>query len=144
MPSKLTTSLVAIVLLFTQMQAQVVFAAEEPEATSPAPIHKKVQAALAWRLPVNPCEKPRELIMASTADPSQGGKAQTDIDTYTMKRYERKEKRWKKCVKKYQKTLMDDFEELKNSAQYGLTQPQADTILKKMAKLQDAYMKAEQ
>ncbi len=114
------------------------------EARSEEGVHAKVQAALDWQLPANRCKRPRELIMSSTADPAQGGKPQTDVDSYTMKRFERKEKRWKKCVKKYQNALMKDFEALKSSAQYGLTKAQADTILANMAVLQEAYMKAEQ
>ena len=105
--------------------------------------HKKVQAALDWELPVNSCTKPRSVAVSASEDPGQGGKALTDVDSYTLKRYERKEKRWNSCVKKYKDALMDDFSELKDSAQYGLTKPQADIILAKMGLIQSVYMSAD-
>ena len=67
----------------------------------------------------------------------------TDVDSYTIKRYERKKKRWEKCVDQYKSKLMKDFERLKNSAQHGLTQDQADQILANMATIQQVYLSPE-
>lgn len=102
--------------------------------------HKKVQQALDWQLPVNTCRKPKSISMTSSEDPAQGGKAQTDVDSYTINRYKRKEKRWNKCIDKYKAVLMDDFAALKDCAQYGLTKEQADIILSKLALIQKTVM----
>ena len=112
-------------------------------------IHPEVRYALEWELPPNECAKPR--LMAQSAkvvdgggsDFLEGAGAMTDVDSYTIKRYERKKKRWEKCVDKYKSKLMKDFERLKNSAQHGLTQDQADQILANMATIQQAYLSPE-
>jgi hypothetical protein len=54
---------------------------------------------------------------------------QIDVDSYTLRRYERQEKRWQSCLEDYRKLLMTDFEKLKASAQHGLTQDQAGKAL---------------
>jgi hypothetical protein len=59
-----------------------------------------------------------------------------DVDSYTLNRYERKRKRWQKCVDRYKARLENDFAALKDSAQYGLTKEQADIILGKMKLIQ--------
>jgi len=105
--------------------------------------HEKVQEALNWQLPMIECNRPRSISMNSAEDPAEGGKAQTDVDSYTIGRYERKKKRWIVCVDKYKAALMDDYEQLKRSAQHGLTKAQADIILGKMSQLQSAYMSAD-
>ncbi len=110
-----------------------------PTAAETAP-HKEVVKALAWELPANECEKPKLLAQSSNVKDEQGSREITDVDSYTIGRYERREKRWKKCVDKYKKGLMKDFEKLQNSAQYGLTQDQANEILGKMALIQKIYM----
>lgn len=102
--------------------------------------HKKVQAALDYELPANTCTKPKLIAVASNVTDAEGSRAQTDTDSYTIDRYNRKEKRWQTCVAKYKETLLSDFGELKNSAQYGLTQGQADIILAKMAFVQSVYV----
>lgn len=103
--------------------------------------HEKVQQALDYELPVNDCERPEMIVAASNVvDGESGGSStQTDVDSYTLGRYERKESRWQACVEEYREGLMADFEELKASAQYGLTQAQADIIIGKMALLQEVY-----
>jgi hypothetical protein len=60
------------------------------------------------------------------------------VDSYELERYKRAESRWMKCVEGYKKGLLDDFETLKNSPQYGITQAQAKTILTNMALIQSA------
>ena len=103
-------------------------------------IHKDVIAALNWEVPENTCKKPRAVHVKVTSDPAADGNAEADVDTYTIKRYERKEKRWKSCVKKYKSGLMEDFASLKDSAKHGLTEPQAKAILANMSLLQSVYM----
>ena len=67
------------------------------------------------------------------------GTTQTyNVDSYQIGRFERKQKRWRSCVSKYKSGLLEDFQELESSAQYGLTQLQADIILGKMALIQSA------
>ncbi len=103
--------------------------------------HKKVQAALDWELPVNKCKKPRRPGANNIAlVDGEGATRSYDIDSYELGRYQRKEKRWKKCVAKYKKKLLNEFEDLKSSAQYGMTKQQADIVLGKMARLQSVYM----
>jgi len=102
--------------------------------------HEKVQAALDWELPANICKKPRLDVVSSNVVDGEGSRTQTDVDSYTIDRYLRKEKRWKSCLEKYKAGLMDDFGELRNSAQYGLTQSQADIILGKLALIQSVYL----
>lgn len=112
-------------------------------AVAESETHEKVQAALAWEVPVNTCKKPRMIAVASKVAAAEGDISQVDVDTYTIKRYERKEKRWQSCVDKYKKPLLDDMEKLKGSAQYGLTKDQAEVILGKMAQLQAVYVSPE-
>lgn len=102
--------------------------------------HKEVVAAIQWELPVNECKKPRLIAQSSNVVDGEGAREITDVDSYTIGRYKRKEKRWQKCVDKYKKGLMKDFEQLKDSASHGLTQTQADQILAKMALIQQVYM----
>ncbi len=104
--------------------------------TDASEVHGKVQAALDWQLPHNACEKPQ--LRGATADivDTDGVRVRWDVDSYQLDRFERKQKRWKSCVKKYKKALLSDFEDLNNSAQYGLSQQQAHTILEKMALIQ--------
>lgn len=102
--------------------------------------HEKVQAALDWALPVNACIKPKLIAVSSDVTDSEGSRTQTDVDSYTIGRYQRKEKRWKSCVEKYKADLMVEFSELKDCAQYGLTKAQADIVLGKMALIQSVYL----
>jgi len=102
--------------------------------------HKEVVAALGWELPTNECSKPRLMAQSSNVVDGKGAREITDVDSYTIERYNRKEKRWQKCLNKYKERLMKDFERLKGSAQHGLTQQQANQILTKMALIQQVYM----
>ena len=107
-----------------------------------AETHEKVQEALNWELPVNECKKPR--LVGAGLDIVDGiGTRSTDISSHKMRRYNRKVKRWQRCVSKYREALMKDFEELKNCAQYGLTQQQAETILGKLALIQAVVISPE-
>ena len=122
-----------------------------------AEIHPKVQAALDYQVPENTCgvkpksfESTGEVVGAPIEDPSSttifegtGADEMSDIDTNTRRRQERKMKRWKKCTAKFKEGLLVDMEDLKASAQHGLTQAQADIILANMAKIQTAYMAPE-
>jgi hypothetical protein len=126
-------------------------------AISFAETHAKVQAALDYQLPENGCgTKPKSFesageaigtpIQASSSSvifEGSGAEEMSDIDGYTRKRLERKMTRWKNCTKEYKSGLLEDMEELKASAQHGLTQPQADIILTNLANIQQVYMAPE-
>ncbi len=118
--------------------------------------HEKVQQALDWELPDYSCERPKPLAMAPADNPigvglgaglSASGSLQGvgatisyDVDYVMVAAHERKEKRWKTCDQAYRDGLMADFVELKNSAQYGLTEQQAQTILTKLALIQSTIL----
>ena len=126
-------------------------------AISMAETHSNVQAALDYQLPENTCgTKPKSFELSGEAigKPVQesggltyfegsGADEISDIDSYTRKRQERKVARWKNCTKEYKSGLLEDMEELKASAQHGLTQPQANIILANLANIQQAYMAPE-
>ena len=104
--------------------------------TDASEVHEKVQAALDWQLPHNACEKPQ--LLGETADvvDTDGVRVRLDVDSYQLDRFERKQKRWQTCIEKYKRALFADFEDLNNSAQYGLSRQQANVILGKMALIQ--------
>ena len=81
--------------------------------------HELVQEALDYELPVNDCERPEIVVGTSNVVDGEGSRTQTDVDSYTIGRYERKEQRWQTCVEDYREGLMADFQELKASAQHG-------------------------
>ena len=126
-------------------------------AISLAETHSKVQAALDYQLPENTCgTKPKsfessgEAIGTPIQDSSStsvfegsGAEEMSDVDSYTRKRQERKMTRWKSCTKEYKSGLLEGMDELKASAQHGLTQPQANIILANLANIQQAYMAPE-
>jgi hypothetical protein len=126
-------------------------------AISFAETHAEVQAALDYQLPENACgTKPKSFessgeaigtpIQASSSSvifEGSGAEEMSDIDGYTRKRLERKMTRWKNCTKEYKSGLLEDMEELKASAQHGLTQPQANIILANLANIQQVYMAPE-
>lgn len=104
-------------------------------------VHKKVQQALSWELPENKCVMPKAPGNKKQVNDDMGSShTEWDVDTYTLERYQRKENRWKKCVERYKTKLVKEFETLKSSAQYGLTQPQADVILGKMKLIQEVML----
>lgn len=110
-----------------------------PQITMAKP-HPKVHAALEWELPTNDCNKPRVLKYKvsdslGTAS-SRNAPVSFDVDHYQIEAYERKKKRWAKCEAVYRNRRLSDFVELKSSAQYGLTRPQVDSILEKLALIQ--------
>lgn len=123
-----------------------------PLAVTAADLHPEVKAALQYEVPENTCKKPRgSEDVKSVAAPTQSSGSLnvfdgsntgdvSEIDSYTRKRLARKEKRWKQCVGQYKEGLLADMERLKSSAQHGLTQEQANTILANMARVQEAYM----
>jgi hypothetical protein len=112
---------------------------------SEAETHAEVQAALDWELPVNTCKKPKIIAQSSnvTNSDGQGSREVTDVDSYTIERYERKQKRWESCVDEYKEALLVEFDVMKNCAQYGLSSEQADIILGKMALMQKVYLTAD-
>lgn len=118
-----------------RLAATLVLTSLAPIAVAAAEIHPEVQAALAWTLPVMDCQQPK--LRGRSADIIETGAnsatMRIGIDSYKIDRYKRKEKRWLKCVSDYKQGLVKDFSRLKQSAQYGLTQAQADQILGKMA-----------
>jgi hypothetical protein len=122
---------------------------------SSAETHEAVQAALDWELPLNSCKKPRstgqeEGVVAhggvishaptGTTEGSLSTPTVFGIDHYKIDQYERKKKRWETCVTNYKSNLLDQFEVMKSSAQYGLTEQQAETILGKFAQIQAAVL----
>ena len=107
--------------------------------SSMAEVHETVQAALDWQLPVNICKQPKPPAGAlQDIEDNEGVSNRVGVDSYILDRYERKRKRWEVCVSDYKEALLEDFAELKNSAQHGLTQQQAETILAKLAQIQTA------
>lgn len=105
---------------------------------------KQVQSALAWQLPMISCNKPKPPgVRKEVFDDDGIRREEWDVDYYTLKRYKRKERRWEACVDDYKAGLAKSFTTLKNSAQYGLTQPQADIILGKMKAIQLALQSPE-
>jgi hypothetical protein len=115
--------------------------ANNARAEAAPKVHKKVQQALDWELPENKCTFPKAPGKKKQVTDDMGSThTEWDVDTYTLERYQRKENRWKKCVARYKKSLSKDFETLKASAQYGLTQPQADKILGHMKLIQQVMM----
>jgi len=105
---------------------------------------KPVQRALAWELPKNQCLQPRAPGQRKKVTDSQGiTREEWDVDYYTMKRYERKESRWKSCVKNYKTGLKKNFDTLKHSARFGLTEQQATSILGKMKVIQTVLLSPE-
>jgi hypothetical protein len=113
-----------------------------PTLAIAAESHPQVQAALDWQLPDNICGDEPVLIGAEldVVDPSQDITYRYDVDYYKLERHERSMKRWNACITEYKEDLMNDFEALKNCAQHGLTQAQADTILGKLALIQEVYL----
>ena len=116
-----------------------------------ADVHEEVQEALDWQLPSNPCKKPKAIrhlqrIDASggyishsptnTTEESGGAPTVYGVDHYKISRYRRQKKRWESCISNYKSELLDNFERLKSSAQYGLTKPQANNIMSKLAQIQ--------
>lgn len=111
-----------------------------------------VQAALDYQLPENTCSKPDVItgdanVVAPIQDPSSVSLFESsstvvvsEVDSYERGRQERKEKRWRKCLAKYKQGLLDDFERLNSSAQHGLTEEQAHTILTHMALVQSVFL----
>lgn len=120
-----------------------------------AEIHPSVAEAMDYQLPENPCNKPRGIDANTSASPPPQGTGcagffvgssdseVSDMDTYTRKRLENKERRWNKCLVDYKARLLDDMETLKRSAAYGITKEQADIILANMSMIQKIYMTSE-
>ena len=114
-----------------------------------------VQEALSYRIPDNTCSRP-EIIAdeANVTPPMQESSSVpifegsitatvSNVDTNERRRQARKERRWRKCLAEYKESLLDDMERLKGSAQHGLTEEQAHTILSHMALIQRVYLSAE-
>ena len=96
-----------------------------------------MQAALDWELQTNEGNKPKLAgAEPDVFDNTQETKLRFGIDHYKIERFERQEKRWKTCLLEYRGSLFDSFLAMNNSAQYGLTQAQADAILGNMALIQ--------
>ncbi len=127
--------LILLTFLLVLMTANYAHAEAAPK------VHKKVQQALDWELPENTCAFPKAPGKKKQVTDDMGSThTEWDVDTYTLERYQRKENRWKKCVERYKSNLAKEFETLKASAQYGLTQPQADRILGNMKLIQQVMM----
>ena len=108
-----------------------------------AETHARVQEALDWELPVNECERPNMVARSSNVVDGSGDREVTDVDSHTIRRYERKLNRFESCLGEYKQALLDDIDKMKDCAQYGLTRAQADIILGKMALMQKVYLSAD-
>lgn len=94
----------------------------------------EVVAALAYVLPANTCKAPKlSGGNWSTTNPSDGATEYYDLDYAEQRRYQRALKRYDKCLRDYKSGLQDDFAALKGSAQHGLTNDEATTIMGHMA-----------
>ena len=102
-----------------------------------AEVHPEVQKSLDYKMPRSTCGDEPTLRGVSTFRDNAEKAAQTDVDHYTRKRHERKHKRWSRCNDKHRDRLMDDFTRLKDSAQHGMTQEQAQVVLGHMKSIQD-------
>lgn len=117
-----------------------------------AEVHENVQGALNYEITENTCTKPKKFARTTSTNsalpPAAGSLSLTgggnasisDTDSYTIDRLKRKERKWKRCVSRYKTDLLDDMNELKSSAQYGLTKLQANIIMGKMRRIQDVYL----
>ena len=108
-----------------------------------AETHAKVQEALDWELPVNKCNRPAIIARSSNVVDGQGDREVTDVDSNTIRRHERKLKRFESCLAKYKKAILADHNKMKDSAKYGITRAQADIILGNMAYIQKIYLSAD-
>jgi len=102
-----------------------------------AETHPEVQAALDWTLPQNVCEQPESIYGQKIVDPSG------DVTETSAKRspaeerlYKRKKRTFDKCIESYKQGLLKDFGSIREVAQYGLTQEQADQLLNKLKFIQ--------
>lgn len=102
-----------------------------------AETHPEVQKALDYEQPESTCGDEPVLRGAKTTKDSAEDTVRSDVDHYTRKRHERKHQRWSKCNDKHRDALMDDFVRLKDSAQHGMTQEQAQIVLGHMKSIQD-------
>ena len=105
-------------------------------APHPEVLHPEVAAALAWSLPETPCQQPKLAGKRADIVDTNGITIRIDVDSYKINRFKRKEKRWLRCMASYKQGLVTDLRRLKDSAQYGLTQQQADEILAKLTLIQ--------
>ena len=100
-------------------------------------LHPKVQEALAWEVPADDCgEHPALARAGKDIDEGNDVKRRFDVHSGTLARHERRQKRWVKCMTGYNQGIVDSIEMLRSSAQYGLTEAQAKTILQKMVDAQ--------
>ena len=105
--------------------------------TAAADTHPEVQAALDWQLPDHSCGGQPTLNKGSDYTNDTHETVTSDVDHYTRQRYQRKMKRWNKCMEKYRQRLITDFGELKDSVRHGMTQQQAEIVLGKLKLIQD-------
>ena len=102
-----------------------------------SPTHPQVQAALDWQLPDHTCGNAPKIISGPAYTNDTHETVTSEVDHYTRSRFERKKKRWDKCIAKYNKGLIKDFGKLKDSVKHGMTQAQANQVLGKLKLIQD-------
>ena len=100
-------------------------------------VHPEVQAALDWQLPEHDCGAQPRMRKGSDYANETHETVHSDTDTYTRKRYQRKMKRWDKCMGKYRNNLIKEFGRLKDSVRHGMTPAQAELVLTKLKLIQD-------
>ncbi|MEM7216917.1 MAG: hypothetical protein AAF515_01035 [Pseudomonadota bacterium] len=105
---------------------------------------RSLDDALSWEVPQSPCEAPKDPRIASGGQNFDPANPQTsssyDLDHYTLSRFERKMKRWRKCESRYRERLYANGMALQRvaqqaSAEQRLTQEQLDVILIKVAQV---------
>ena len=106
-------------------------------------VHPEVQKALDWQMPSHDCGEQPFLRNVNNTTNQAEETVTSDIDHYTRKRHERKLKRWTKCYESYRSELVEDFGWLRDSAQFGMTQEQAQVVLGHMKSIQNTLQPAE-
>ncbi len=109
---------IIVTLALTLLIAAPTAVAEQTE------MHPEVKKALEYRLRKNTCEPPK--------------RRQSNVVSGQSRKMKKALEKYENCIIDYKKEIFEDFNQLKGSAQYGLTQDQADQILRKMAVIQKA------
>ena len=111
--------------------------ADEPPSGNAA-----VTQALQWQMPENPCVEPtmrgkgRDVIHTVAPNAAR----YSDVDHYTLQRYQRKMKRWQACENKYRVGLYHDAMMLQKAAQQGMTETQLEDTRQKLIAIKMVLM----
>ena len=86
-------------------------------------VHPEVQAALDWTLPSHDCVPPKI-------------KASHDSSSGTERKYNKAKKKFEKCYDGYKADLIEQQQSMMAVAKHGLSQEQADIIMRNMKLIQ--------